>query len=614
MATAYIPGQSLADVITRQGPLGEAEVRELGTSLAEGLGAIHACGLIHRDLKPGNVIMADDGPRIIDFGIAKGADATALTPFNAVVGTFRYMAPEQLQGKEVTARSDVFSLGAVLAYAATGHDAFEAQTMPAVITRILIDPPNLDPLTGELRDIIAECLAKEPSARPAAADLLTRLAPAPVPVPVQPVHVSEPEPVRGPTTSTPAPADSGEMPPGSPTETVGLAQVTASPGDPVVRADQPGRRGRRAIAAAVTAAAAAAVVVPVVLLVGLPGPPAHTDTPSPAAPTRTRPGKPQAPTFTDSFSAATGSLTPRLTGPGKVHTPYRMAAFGPDGDVVAANDLARATYVWDSATGRRLGVLKDPGTTGLGAVAANPGGGVLATGDNNGTTYLWSPVTMQRMTTTLVSPTGGSIWALSVGADGMLAAGTSNGYTDLWNTKTGQHLKTLPKAPGPILTVALDNGLLAVGVKITDKVGLTYLWSYTAKSVRLVATLREPQESSVKSVAWTPNGLLATADGNGDIYLWNPHTHRVTEKLTDPDRAQINQIAFGLDGVLAAGDINGNTYLWNFTTHRTIGTLTGPGHAQIYAVTFGPAKSGSTDALGVLSADGHMYLWQLKYR
>jgi serine/threonine protein kinase len=177
MATSYIPGPSLADAVAEHGPLHEAGVRELGAALAEGLAAIHACGLIHRDLKPSNIILADDGARIIDFGIARGADATALTGSHAVIGTLRYMSPEQLHGLDLTPGGDVFALGAVLAYAATGHDPFEAPTIPAVINHILNDPPNLGPLTGDVGEIIRACLAKEPGDRPDPRDLLARFIP-----------------------------------------------------------------------------------------------------------------------------------------------------------------------------------------------------------------------------------------------------------------------------------------------------------------------------------------------------------------------------------------------------------------------------------------------------
>jgi serine/threonine protein kinase len=125
MVTAYIDGPSLQAEVERGGPLPADGVRALGAGLAEGLAAIHACGLGHRDLKPGNVILAPDGPRIIDFGIARAADATTgLTSTGVVVGTFAYMPPEQLRGEVAGTASDVFALGGVLAFAATGRPPF----------------------------------------------------------------------------------------------------------------------------------------------------------------------------------------------------------------------------------------------------------------------------------------------------------------------------------------------------------------------------------------------------------------------------------------------------------------------------------------------------------
>ena len=143
MVTAYIPGPSLSEAVGQNGPLDPVQVRELGAALAEGLTAIHACGLIHRDLKPGNIILGPDGPRIIDFGVARTANASSLTTVNALIGTYGYMAPEQLGRKEVTFRSDLFALGGVLVFAATGHGPFDADELPAVIGRILSEPPDL---------------------------------------------------------------------------------------------------------------------------------------------------------------------------------------------------------------------------------------------------------------------------------------------------------------------------------------------------------------------------------------------------------------------------------------------------------------------------------------
>ncbi len=222
MATAYIPGPSLADAVARRGPLDRAEVGRLGAALAEGLAAIHECGLIHRDLKPGNVILAEDGPRIIDFGIAKGADATALTGSSAVIGTLRYMSPEQLNGQDLTPQSDVFALGIVLAYAATGHDPFQAPNIPGIITRILSGAPDLDPLSGELRDIIADCLAKDHSNRPSPGDLLARFS---RPAPHDPAATAEPAPALAPG-SVPAALPPPEL---QPAGTGGPARAAQGP-------------------------------------------------------------------------------------------------------------------------------------------------------------------------------------------------------------------------------------------------------------------------------------------------------------------------------------------------------------------------------------------------
>ncbi|NUS83115.1 MAG: protein kinase [Streptomyces sp.] len=177
LATAYIPGPSLHKVVTTDGPLAPDALRALGAGLAEGLAAIHGCGLVHRDLKPSNVIMAADGPRIIDFGIARSVDASALTSLGVVIGTFAFMSPEQVRADQAGPASDVFSLGAVLGFAATGRGPFDAETIPAIVHRIISEPPWLGDLSEALRDTIEACLAKEPDDRPDIADVLATLAP-----------------------------------------------------------------------------------------------------------------------------------------------------------------------------------------------------------------------------------------------------------------------------------------------------------------------------------------------------------------------------------------------------------------------------------------------------
>lgn len=179
LVTAYVPGPSLLDAVTRGGVLDAGALRTLGAGLAEGLAAIHRCGLVHRDLKPGNVIMAGDGPRIIDFGIARADGATSHTSTGVVVGTFAYMSPEQIRADRnapAGPASDVFAFGCVLAFAGTGRTPFHAETIPAVIHRILSEPPDLAGLPAGLKPLVRRCLAKDPAERPGVAEILAELA------------------------------------------------------------------------------------------------------------------------------------------------------------------------------------------------------------------------------------------------------------------------------------------------------------------------------------------------------------------------------------------------------------------------------------------------------
>ena len=172
LATAYVAGPSLADAVAERGPLPVASVLRLAAGLAEALSAIHAAGVVHRDLKPSNVMLAQDGPRVIDFGISQGAEASALTQTGLVVGSPGFMSPEQAEGGEVGSPSDMFNLGAVLAFAATGEGPFGSGPAPALVYRVVHSPASLDQVPIEVRPLISRCLAKDPGQRPAARDLL----------------------------------------------------------------------------------------------------------------------------------------------------------------------------------------------------------------------------------------------------------------------------------------------------------------------------------------------------------------------------------------------------------------------------------------------------------
>jgi len=173
LATAYVPGPSLSELVTSIGPLPEAAVWRLAGGLVEALQAIHGRGLVHRDLKPGNILIAPDGPRVIDFGISRAMHGIALTATHTTMGTPAYMSPEQAESREVGPASDVFSLGSVLAFAATGTAPFNGGDMMSVIYRIVHAEPDLSRLPPALGALVAGCLAKDPASRPSLDALLS---------------------------------------------------------------------------------------------------------------------------------------------------------------------------------------------------------------------------------------------------------------------------------------------------------------------------------------------------------------------------------------------------------------------------------------------------------
>jgi hypothetical protein len=180
LATSYISGPSLADAVAERGPMPAALVLRLAAGLAEGLAAIHSAGVVHRDLKPANVLLAEDGPRLIDFGISRSMEGSTLTRTGMVVGSPGFMSPEQAEGRPVGPPSDIFSLGAVLTFSATGEGPFGEGSTVALLYRVVTGEPNTQGVPEEIRPVIEHCLAKDPAQRPTAAQLLAQLSTAQV--------------------------------------------------------------------------------------------------------------------------------------------------------------------------------------------------------------------------------------------------------------------------------------------------------------------------------------------------------------------------------------------------------------------------------------------------
>ncbi|MFF5024432.1 protein kinase [Streptomyces collinus] len=276
LATAYIPGPTLAARLAAQGAMDEAQLRALAAALAEALESIHSCGLVHRDLKPGNIVMADDGPRVLDFGIARAVESTRLTATGTAFGTPGFLAPEQALGHDVGGAADVFALGAVLV-AAAGGSAWGEGTPMGLMYRSVHEPPDTSAVPAGLVDVVTACLAKDPAARPAPAELLDLLTgepaaparpdapshpptlatapPAPRPAPTPPPHLpaapaTPPHPAASsapPATpshlaaqATPPHLAASSAPPATPSLQGALSAAASAPPHPAASPDAPG--------------------------------------------------------------------------------------------------------------------------------------------------------------------------------------------------------------------------------------------------------------------------------------------------------------------------------------------------------------------------------------
>jgi hypothetical protein len=176
VATAYVPAPSLRTLVRKCGPLPIPAVRWLAAGCAEALQSIHGVGLLHRDVKPSNVLVAPDGPLVIDFGVARAAERVQLTVTRGAAGTPAYMAPEQARdARQASPASDVFSLGATLVFAATGHPPYQGETVMDILVRLATEPPDLTGLPAELTGLIEACLERVPRDRPTDGTILKRL-------------------------------------------------------------------------------------------------------------------------------------------------------------------------------------------------------------------------------------------------------------------------------------------------------------------------------------------------------------------------------------------------------------------------------------------------------
>ncbi|MFE1444074.1 protein kinase [Streptomyces sp. NPDC058739] len=586
LATVYVPSLSLREAVDRHGPWPQEHVLVLGAGLAEGLEVIHAAGVVHRDLKPSNVLLAADGPRVIDFGISVASDASTLTRTGMLVGSPGFMSPEQLTGQPVGPACDVFALGAVLTFTATGVGPFGSGSVHGLNFRTVYEEPDLGALPPALRAVVAPCLAKESDRRPGPGRLLDQLA----------------EAAGGMRATTHALTEADWMPEAI-SRTVRL-RITATPSP----APRPGPTPAPSSSQQQSAPPA---IDPVPSKPTKPDPPGPTELPSTRSLTRRRlllglgaTGLAASTGYFLTGDAAAGTHT--LTG----HTGFVYSvAFSPDGKTLASGSGDGTVRLWDVAARKQLGVLTDLDGYWVTSVAFSPDGKTLASGNYGGgyIMRLWDVATRKLLGAPLTGSGGTATVAFSPDGETIASAGYGESGVRLWDVATrkplGPPLNGNSKA---LTTVAFspDGKTFASG----GEDGTVRLWDVASRKQLGVFTNRDPW---VHSVMFSPDGrTLAGGSGDGEVgmvWLWDVATRKQLGPPLTGHSGAVVSVAFSPDGkCLASGSNDTTVWLWSVAARKQLGPpLTGHSGAVV-SVAFSP--DGKTLASG--SEDRTVRLWR----
>jgi WD40 repeat protein len=509
-----IPGPSLAQVITREGPLPWERAAALGAHLADALAHAHAAGVVHRDLKPANVLLA--GPRTVltDFGVARLLDATTqLTSTGKILGTPHYMPPEQIEGAPVQAAVDLWALGATLYHAVEGCPPFNRPTLTAVLAAILTQPPPVPSHAGPLEPVIRSLLTKAPGQRPNAAALADQLSglvrPGPLPGGVRPPRpAAQPSPDTMTLHARPRSSSSAAVLTG---HSGRVHSVAFSPDGSMLASgcDQ----GTGPDGALVSGGRRVRL-----------------------------------------WNVATRACAATLAGPQGAAS---SVAFSPDGTTLASGNSSDPVHLWRLGGRFRRNTTTLPGETGVMSVAFSPDGTTLATGNYDKTVRLWRLASRSCVATL----SGHSGWVHSVAfspADGDVLATGGDHTVRLWNTRTGRCAPILAGHSGSVREVAFspDGTLLASG----SVDGTVRLWD--AKTRDCVGTLTG-DAVPVFCVAFSPDGTaLASGGADGAIWLWELDRRVCTGTFTGHE-GPVAAVAFSPDGrTLASGSHDLTVRLW----------------------------------------------------
>ncbi|TCJ35900.1 serine/threonine-protein kinase [Parafrankia sp. BMG5.11] len=618
LATEYVPGPTLAAHIAQHGPLPPADAEHVAINVLTALSAIHGAGVVHRDLKPGNVILGPTGARVIDFGISRATrhDTATLTGHQVTVGTPAFMTPEQIIGLPVTPATDLFAWGGLVIYAATGHYPFGTDHVALVGHRVLREPPDTTGLPPALHAAVTAAMHKNPTRRPATTDLYRMLlgTAQPTPDPHPPAGAPPTPPPRAPRTAMPQPL----------------------PAAPPPRRARGGGRRAPLVAFTATAILTAAVAVPLVFLRGHPTGTAAQDPPS-------RPGDLTAASHTLATRAA--HATDSETAVRLALAAYRLAdtaetraalisasaALGvaengeirvtagainevdvsPDGKTLVTAPSHVNPQLWD-ISGKQPRLLAELPAEQISAQGAvfSPNGTTAVTAHADGIARIWTTTHPSTPTAEITDPAG-PLYEIALSPDGTtLAVGSNDGTTHLWNIEnpsTPEQLGVTTLGQGPVASIAFtpDGDTLAIS---NGNENVARLWTITDPNrPRLAATLTGHTQP-----IWnlqTSRNIVATAGTDGTTRIWtitNPAQPHLESIL--PDGTSVTALDISPDGnTLATANTSGTVQLWNITNPNkpsSAGKLAGH-TATVRDLTYTP--DGKT--LITSSHDGTTRLW-----
>ncbi|MER7753759.1 serine/threonine-protein kinase [Kitasatospora sp. NPDC097643] len=629
LASVFVPGPSLSGVVERTGPLPADAVVRLAAGLAAALGGIHRAGLIHRDLKPSNVLLAADGPRVIDFGIARATDSeggTEITHTGWLVGSPAFMSPEQAEGRELSPASDVFSLGAVLVQACTGRSPFAGTSAPQTLYNVVHTEPDLAAVPVELRDLLARCLSKDRSLRPTTAGIartLGPLAPSVRPWPAA-VHALIDEQQAAITRLLGLPEGEGRLV-ASETGTVVLTVRTTAEEDLPTRTALPvperpeGQAGpvsmpqaaedaedeaeddpapskrpsrRTVLFGALGAGVAAAVAVPLALSrtsgspdAGGPGtlpPPSTPPSTSPSVTASPSPSPSASPSLSATPTSPSTPWEPSYNVSPKWHTRQTALDFSPGGKLLAVGDRDSAVTLWNSPGLDLAADLGNSAVPGLDsnltfAVKFSPDGSQLAGVDNFATITLWD-MASRKKAGSLQGDTkqkDAGYASLAYSPDGKILAYGANSVITLWDVQSRSLVATLVNNPvkRPVVSNA-DGDVQGMafaqdGRTVIASTFQDLLRFWDVRSGTLTATV-ENAGDGVIALAVSPDGKVLATASRGEVKVWDVATRAVTGTLSFPPNP-VSALAFSPDGgSLAAAEKDGSVRIWSTATWNPV--------------------------------------------